>query len=171
MSISKLTIILAVIFTSCGVSTKPSPEIIIQAQGFNMPAVKEPVIPANIVNIKDFGAVNDGQTLNTKSIADAIDNVSKKGGGKVIIPRGIWLTGPITLKSNINLYAEEGALVIFSSDKKLYPLLETDFEGQNTVRCTSPISGRNLENIALTGKGVYDGTGEAWRPEIGRAHV
>jgi polygalacturonase len=133
-------------------------------QGFEMPVVTEPVIPDYTVSITDFGAVNDGQTLNTKAIADAIDKVSKSGGGKVIIPRGLWLTGPILLKSNINIYAEEGALVIFSPDKNLYPLISTNFEGSNTVRCTSPIYGKDLENIAITGKGVFDGTGEVWRP-------
>ncbi len=53
---------------------------------FKMAIVKEPVIPNNTVNIKDFGAVNGGYVLNTKAFADAIDAVSKKGGGKVIIP-------------------------------------------------------------------------------------
>jgi polygalacturonase len=163
-SLSKMTLILAVIFTSCKVSTSPSPVMIVQTQGFKMPDVKEPVIPDNTVYITEFGAVNDGQTLNTKAIADAIDNVSKKGGGKVIIPSGLWLTGPIILKSNINIHIEEGALVIFSSDKNLYPLVSTSFEGNNTVRCTSPIYGKDLENIAFTGKGIFDGTGEVWRP-------
>ena len=135
-----------------------------QEQGSEMPIVTEPVIPDNRVSITDFGAVNDGQTLNTKAIADAIDEASKKGGGKVIIPRGLWLTGPIILKSNINICTEEGALVIFSPDKSLYPLISTSFEGSNTVRCTSPIYGKDLENIAITGKGVFDGTGEVWRP-------
>jgi len=68
------------------------------------------------------------------------------------------------MKSNIDLHAEQGALVIFSSDKSLYPLTETSFEGLNTVRCISPINCKNLENIAFTGKGIYDGTGEVWRP-------
>ena len=158
-SLSKMTLILAVIFTSCKVSTSPSQVMIVQTQGFKMPDVKEPVIPDNTVYITEFGAVNDGQTLNTKAIADAIDNVSKKGGGKVIIPSGLWLTGPIILKSNINIHIEEGALVIFSSDKNLYPLVSTSFEGNNTVRCTSPIYGKDLENIAFTGKGIFDGTG------------
>ena len=135
-----------------------------QVQGFEMPIVAEPNIPDNTVFITDFGAVNDGQTINTKAIANAIDEVSKKGGGKVVIPRGLWLTGPIILKSNINIHAEEGALVIFSPDKDLYPLIETSFEGYNTVRCISPIYGKDLENIAFTGKGIFDGTGEAWRP-------
>ena len=129
-----------------------------------MPIVSEPAFPAYMVSITDFGAVNDGQTLNTKAIADAINEVAGKGGGKVVIPRGLWLTGPIILKSNINLHIEDGALVIFSSDKDLYPLIETSFEGNNTFRCISPIYGKELENIAITGRGVFDGAGEGWRP-------
>jgi polygalacturonase len=81
----------------------------------------------------------------------------------VIIPRGTWLTGPITLKSNIELYTESGALVVFSTDKNLYPLVSTNFEGFDTYRCTSPINGRNLENIAITGSGIFDGSGDVWR--------
>ena len=130
---------------------------------FKMPRVQEPVIPANSVVITDFGAKSGGQELCTQAIANAIDAVSKKGGGKVIIPRGMWLTGPIILKSNIELYTESGALVVFSTDKSIYPLVETNFEGFNTFRCMSPINGRNLENIALTGNGIFDGSGEAWR--------
>jgi len=130
---------------------------------FKMSKVQEPQIPNNTVNIKDFGAVNGGYTLNTKAFADAIDAVSKKGGGKVVIPPGIWLTGPIILKSNIELHAETGALIKFSTDKSLYPIIETSFEGLNTWRCISPIYGKNLENIAFTGNGVWDGSGEVWR--------
>lgn len=130
---------------------------------FKMAKVKEPVIPKNTVNIKDFGAVNGGYVLNTQAFANAIEAVSKKGGGKVIIPPGIWLTGPIVLKSNIELHASTGALIKFSTDKSLYPIIETNFEGLNTWRCISPIYGKNLENVAFTGKGVWDGSGEAWR--------
>ncbi|MEN2398966.1 glycoside hydrolase family 28 protein [Flavobacterium sp. MC2016-06] len=130
---------------------------------FKMPKVNEPIIPNNSVNLKDFGAVNGGYVLNTKAFADAIEAVSKKGGGKVVIPPGIWLTGPIILKSNIELHAETGALIKFSTDKTLYPIIETSFEGLNTWRCISPIYGKNLENVAFTGNGVWDGSGEAWR--------
>ena len=130
---------------------------------FQMPRVKEPVIPANSVTIADFGAQNGGQVLCTKAFTDAIDAISKKGGGKVIVPRGIWLTGPITLKSNIELHVESGAVVVFSTDKSLYPLVETNFEGSGTYRCISPVNGKNLENIALTGEGIFDGSGDAWR--------
>ena len=130
---------------------------------FKMPKVNEPIIPNNTVNLKDFGAVNGGYVLNTKAFADAIEAVSKKGGGKVIIPPGIWLTGPIILKSNIELHAQTGALIKFSTDKNLYPIIETSFEGLNTWRCISPIYGKNLVNVAFTGSGVWDGSGEAWR--------
>lgn len=130
---------------------------------FKMQKVKEPVIPKNTVNLKDFGAVSGGYVLNSKAFADAIEALVKKGGGKLIIPPGIWLTGPIILKSNIELHAETGALIKFSTDKSLYPIIETSFEGLNTWRCISPIYGKNLENIAFTGNGVWDGSGEVWR--------
>ncbi|BFM45464.1 glycoside hydrolase family 28 protein [Flavobacterium sp. CFS9] len=130
---------------------------------FKIPKVNEPIIPNNTVNLKDFGAVNGGYVLNTKAFADAIEAVSKKGGGKVIIPPGIWLTGPIILRSNLELHAETGALIKFSTDKNLYPIIETSFEGLNTWRCISPIYGKNLVNVAFTGNGVWDGSGEAWR--------
>lgn len=130
---------------------------------FKMAVVKEPIIPNNSVNIKDFGAVNSGQVLNTEAFAKAIEAITQKGGGKVIIPPGIWLTGPIILKSNLELHAQAGALIKFSPDKSLYPLVETSFEGLNTWRCISPLYGKNLENVAFTGKGVWDGSGEVWR--------
>lgn len=130
---------------------------------FTMPRVQEPTFPDFSVSVKDYGAKGDGQTINTQAFADAIAAVSEKGGGRVIIPRGVWITGPIILKSNINIHAAKGALIIFSPNKDLYPLTETSFEGLNTVRCMSPIYGKDLENIAFTGEGVFDGSGDAWR--------
>src|SRR3970040_2001521 len=165
-SIKVLIIALAVVLASCSkkiVSNNSESNETYKGIEFKMAIVKEPIIPNNTVNIKDFGAVNGGAVLNTKAFADAIAAVSKKGGGKVIIPPGIWLTGPIILKSNIELHAQTGALIKFSTDKSLYPLIETSFEGLNTWRCISPIYGKNLENVAFTGNGVWDGAGEVWR--------
>jgi len=155
------------LFTS-GTSVKPGSKTIQTDQlykgiEFQMPRVQEPIIPDNSIFLTDFGAQSGGQVLCTKAFTDAINAISRKGGGKIIVPRGIWLTGPITLKSNIEIHTEEGAVVVFSTDKSLYPLVETNFEGFDTWRCTSPVNGRNLENIAITGKGVFDGAGEAWR--------
>ena len=129
-----------------------------------MPKVQQPVFPAYEVNISKFGAKGDGITLNTKAINDAIIEVNQRGGGKVIIPEGTWLTGPIELLSNVNLYTERNALILFTGDFEAYPIIPTSFEGLETRRCQSPISARNAENIAITGYGIFDGNGDCWRP-------
>lgn len=131
---------------------------------FEMPAIQRPVFPDNKVSITDFGGIPDGITLNTDAFAKAMDALSNKGGGTLFVPSGVWYTGPIVFKSNINLHLEKGALILFSADFNLYPLVNTVFEGLDTRRCQSPISGRNLENIAITGEGSINGSGEAWRP-------
>ena len=131
---------------------------------FEMQQVEQPVFPEYSVNITDFGAVADGKTLNTEAINNAIKDVNSKGGGKVVIPAGLWLTGPIELKSNVNLYTEQNSLILFTDDFNAYPIPETSFEGLETRRCQSPISAWNAENIAITGYGVFDGSGDSWRP-------
>lgn len=130
---------------------------------FKMPQVSETSFPANTFSIKDFGGVSGGKIKNTEAFKKAIDALVKKGGGKLVVPRGMWLTGPIVLQSNINLHMEEGAFVVFSKDKNDYPLVDVSFEGLETIRCQSPISAKNAKNIAITGKGVIDGSGDAWR--------
>ena len=131
---------------------------------FEMPQVEIPTFPENHVSVADHGGKPDGITLNTKAFEDAMQALSEKGGGTLTVPKGVWFTGPIVFRSNINMHLEKGALILFSPDKDLYPLVETVFEGLDTRRCQSPISGRNLENIAITGEGSINGSGEAWRP-------
>lgn len=129
-----------------------------------MPKIQEPEFRANVVNLAQCGGVNDGRTLNTEVIAKAIASLAVKGGGTLVVPPGIWLTGPIRLRSNIELRLEAGALLQFTSDYKQYPLMVLDVKGEKDVLSTSPIFGENLENVAITGHGVIDGAGEAWRP-------
>lgn len=131
---------------------------------FQMNAVQLPVFPDYTRSITEFGAVADGITLNTEAFDKAIKAVAEKGGGKVIVPAGLWLTGPIVLQSNIHLYLEENALILFTADHTQYPIIKTSFEGLETRRCQSPISAVNAENVAITGKGVMDGNGDTWRP-------
>jgi polygalacturonase len=130
----------------------------------NLPQIKTPVFKKDTFNIVQFGAKPDGITLNTESINKAIDQCSKKGGGVVLIPQGVWLTGPIALKSNVNLHITRAALLQFTGDKNQYKLVEANFEGRKTVRNQAPITGRDLTNIAITGDGVIDGNGDVWRP-------
>ncbi len=131
---------------------------------FQMPEVKAPVIPDRQVKITDFGGVGDGITLNTEAFAKAIDALSKQGGGKLVVPQGVWHTGPIVLKSNIELNLKAGAVILFAADETLYPIIETSFEGLDTRRLQSPLSANGATNIAITGKGVIDGNGQYWRP-------
>ncbi|MDP4226642.1 MAG: glycoside hydrolase family 28 protein [Bacteroidota bacterium] len=130
---------------------------------FDMPEVKVPVFKTDTFNVKDYGAENDGITLNTKAFAKAIDACSAAGGGVVLIPEGCWLTGPIVLKSNVNLHTTRGTLVKFSRNFDDYPIVQAAYEGIMMMRCASPVSGKNLQNVAITGYGIFEGSGDAWR--------
>ncbi|MBE9666627.1 glycoside hydrolase family 28 protein [Mucilaginibacter boryungensis] len=129
----------------------------------NLPKIAQPVFKKDTVNILKYGAKPDGMTLNTKSINAAISACSAKGGGVVLIPQGLWLTGPIVLKSNVNLHVSRAALLQFTNDKSQYPLVEGNYEGHPSPRNQSPISGTNLVNIGITGDGIIDGAGGVWR--------
>ncbi|HEV7380298.1 MAG TPA: glycoside hydrolase family 28 protein [Dyadobacter sp.] len=129
----------------------------------NLPKIHQPVFKKDTIRITSFGAVGDGHTLNTKAINEAINTISKKGGGVVLVSPGLWITGPVILKSNVNLHIQEAATLLFTTDKTQYGLVEGSYEGKSAARNESPISGLNLENIAITGKGVVDGNGDAWR--------
>lgn len=131
---------------------------------FKMPHIELPDIPSNEVSIVDFGAVSGGETINTKHINDAIVAIADKGGGKVVVPAGIWLSGPIVLRDKVELHLESNAILLFSTDADLYPLVETSFEGLDMLRCQSPISAVGATDIAITGNGVIDGGGDSWRP-------
>jgi polygalacturonase len=128
---------------------------------FAMTAPEAPAIPDRIVSITEHGALGDGQTMNTAAFAAAIEACAKAGGGRVVVPRGVWLTGPIKLASRIDLHLEQGALVLFSQRVEDYAATDGD-SGRRTV--VSPIQGVGLEDIAITGQGIIDGSGDAWRP-------
>ncbi len=131
--------------------------------GQPLPKVKAPVFKKANFNIINYGAIADGITLNTKSINAAIEDCNKKDGGTVVISKGLWLTGPIVLKSNVNLYLEKNSVLLFTTDFNQYPLVQGNWEGLSSARNQSPISASNAINIAITGYGIIDGAGDAWR--------
>jgi len=131
---------------------------------FQMAKVQEPVFPGTEISVVSYGGIGDGIALNTEAFKKAINALSAKGGGKLIVPAGVWLTGPIVLKSNINFHLNKGAVLLFSTNLNLYPLVNASFEGLETRRCQSPISAVNLTNVAITGEGSINGSGQAWRP-------
>jgi polygalacturonase len=128
-----------------------------------LPVIIAPKFKKDTTSIAKFGAVSDGNTLNTKSINAAIEAVNKKGGGVVMVPAGLWLTGPVVLKSNVNLYLATGSTLLFTKDFDQYPLVQANWEGLPQMRNQSPISATGASNIAITGKGIIDGNGDAWR--------
>ena len=121
--------------------------------------VVEVVIPDYAVSVTDFGGVGDGSTLNTEAFRKAISALTKKGGGRVVVPQGVWLTGPIVMKDNIELRIEKNAIVMFSPDKSLY--LDKDGKSSRVEPC---IKASKRRNIAITGEGIIDGNGVQWRP-------
>ena len=145
------------------ISQKEVSEMCKQAD-FKIPKITLRKIKGKQYSVLTYGADPTGVKLSTKAIQEAIDLASAAGGGTILIPAGVYVTGPIELKTNVCLYAEAGALVTFSDDFSLYPVIDASFEGLDTKRCQSPISARNATNIAIMGKGVFDGNGYSWRP-------
>lgn len=117
----------------------------------------------NVCDILDYGAKEGGGEKNTEAIRKAIEDCHEKGGGKVVIPKGKWLTGSIHFKSNIELYLEKGAELTFSSDVDDYlPAVFSRFEGTELYNYSSLIYAKDCENIAITGRGKIYGNGEKW---------
>jgi polygalacturonase len=128
-----------------------------------LPKVVVPAFKKDTINIAKSGGVGNGHFLTTDAINNAINRLSARGGGVILIPNGLWLSGPVVIKSNINLHLATGAILLFTSDKTQYPLVEANWEGLPQMRNQSPISATNATNIAITGKGIIDGNGDAWR--------
>ena len=139
-------------------------DLITNAASFDMPTVPLPTFPDRTFNVLDYGADPNGVQLSTAAIQKAIDACTEAGGGTVIIPEGIYTTGPISLKSNVRLYTEKNSFITFSHDLDLYEIYDTWFEGIPTKRCTSPINAFNQMYIAITGHGTFNGNGDWWRP-------
>lgn len=132
----------------------------------NMPVqmaqASAPSIPDYRVSVKDFGAKGDGATLDTEAFTKAIAAVEAKGGGHVDVPAGVYLLGPIELKSHIDLHLSQNATLYFSPDASLYVQKEGAKSTRGRVR--SAISAEQCTDISITGGGLIDGMGNYWRP-------
>lgn len=130
---------------------------------FDMPQLQRPAFPSRTFSVADHGAVADGKTKNTQAIAAAIEAASKAGGGRVLIPAGRWLTGPIHLRSNIDLHLAEGATLVFSDDMRDYlPVVFVRSGGIEMYNYSPLIYARGCENVGVTGPGTLDGNSKAW---------
>ena len=119
-----------------------------------LPEPQVPQIPATRVSLKDFGGCPDGIGLNTEAFRKAISALEKQGGGHLDVPAGIWLTGPIGLKSRIDLHLERGAMILFTPEKEAF---------LQDGKMVPGITASKREDVSITGEGIIDGNGEWWR--------
>ena len=122
--------------------------------------ISSPVFPHKEFDVTKFGAIGNGKTDCSKAFKKAIDKCYAEGGGRVVVPKGVYLTGAIHLKSNVNLYVSKNATIKFSSDPKKYlPVVFVRWEGVECMNYSPLIYAYEQENIAVTGEGVLDGQG------------
>jgi len=132
--------------------------------------IQPPKFPDRDFDITRYGAKADGKTDCTSAFRDAIAACNKAGGGRVVVPEGVFLTGAIHLKSDVNLYVSRGATVRFIPDPKLYPIVLTRFEGTECMNYSPFFYAWEQQNIGITGPGTLDGQGgpEHWWNWTGR---
>jgi polygalacturonase len=132
--------------------------------------IQAPKFAARDFEITRFGAKAGGKTDCTEAFRRAIEEASRAGGGRVLVREGVFLTGAIHLKSNVNLVVEKDATLKFSSDSKLYPIVLTRFEGLECMNYSPFIYAFDQQNIGITGGGTLDGQAspENWWPWAGK---
>lgn len=131
---------------------------------FAMEGIRECIFPAQDFSIADYGAVAGGEVSNTEAIARAIEACNKAGGGRVVVPAGEWLTGPIHLLSNVNLHLAEGATLRFTDNPSDYlPAVMTSWEGMECYNYSPLVYAFECENIAITGTGTLAPIMDTWR--------
>lgn len=158
-------VLMGLIVSSCAPGRKAAEEITWDNLDVILSQIVPPLFPDTIFDITAFGAVGDSVTKSTEAINSAIIAANEAGGGKVLVPEGIFLTGAIHLKSNVNLHLAEGAVLLFSRDPEDYlPLVFTRWEGVELMNYSPFIYAYEQENIAITGKGLLNGnaTSEHW---------
>ncbi|HLP02638.1 MAG TPA: glycosyl hydrolase family 28 protein [Opitutaceae bacterium] len=128
-----------------------------------------PVVPARVFKLTDFGGVGDGATDNTTAFARAIAAVEAAGGGRLVVPAGVFMTGPFALCSQLELHLTEGAVIKAPDSFAAQHLPDpASFGAQAELTAAFPeappplIHGRELHDVAITGPGTIDGSGEHW---------
>lgn len=151
------------LFISCS-SPKVSYNEIKVAAPFPMEPIKECTFPEKDYSIADYGAIEGGKHINTEAISKAIEACNKAGGGRVVIPAGEWLTGPIHFKSNVNLHLEKDAVVRFTDNPEDYlPAVMTSWEGMECYNYSPLVYAFECENIAITGEGMLKPHMDLWK--------
>jgi polygalacturonase len=154
------------VLVSCRTATLPGPA---EPGWEKVPAIlshiRPPVFPDRSFDVTTFGAVGDGRTPSGSAIRMAIEACAAAGGGRVTVPEGVFLTGPLVLRSHVELHLEKGAILLFSRDPADYlPAVFTRFEGVECMNYSPFLYAVGEEDVAVTGQGVLDGQADstAW---------
>jgi polygalacturonase len=134
--------------------------------------IRPPAFPARDFDLTRFGALADGTTDNSNAFRDAIAACSRAGGGRVVVPAGIFLTGAIELKSHVNLHLSDNATIRFTRDVEKYPVVFTRWEGMEVMNFSPFIYAFEQEHIGISGAGTIDGNADCdhWWPWKGRTN-
>lgn len=109
-----------------------------------------------------FGAAGDGQTLNTKTIQNTIDQCAAGGGGVVVIPKGVFLTGAIFLKQGVDLRIDRDGVLKGTTNLADYPVVDTRWEGEERKWTSALVNAFGMHHFTISGEGIMDGSGEKW---------
>ncbi len=162
-SISFLTFIVLFMMACSPKPVSQYEEIVVEAP-FPMEPIHVMIYPDRDFPITDYGAIEGGEAMNREAIAAAIEACHNAGGGRVVVPAGIWLTGPIHFKSNVNLHLEEGAVVTFTDNPEDYlPAVKTSWEGLECYNYSPLLYAYECDNIAITGSGTLNPKMDLWR--------
>lgn len=127
------------------------------------PAIAQDVLTSDVLNVRDYGAKGDGETLETIALQQALDACGMQGGGTVYFPAGIYLSGALFIKGNhVVIELAAGATLKGSTDVNDYPQIDTRFEGTERKYAAALLNGRDLRDVTLTGEGTIDGSGHPW---------
>lgn len=168
-----LLLALSIGLTACNAPQVTYETIEVEAP-FKMEAIQMPIFPQQEFNITAYGAIPSDTMVCTEAIAQAIAACNEAGGGRVIIPAGEWLTGPIHLKSNVNLHLSKGAVVRFTDNPQDYlPAVPTSWEGMECYNYSPLVYAYECENVAITGAGKLYPKMKTWRKWFSRpkAHM
>jgi polygalacturonase len=117
---------------------------------------------SSIYNVREYGATGDGQTLDSFAMQKTIDSCAEQGGGTVYLPAGQYLTGSLSLRSNITFHLDAGAVILGSENPEDYPVIHSRWEGMHQDTHAPLIGGHHLHNISVIGRGTIDGRGAVW---------
>lgn len=156
---------LAIIFLLIPACKTPSSYQLVEVEApFPMKPIKVFMFPEKDFPITKYGAVVGEKRATTEAIVKAINACNKAGGGRVVVPAGKWITGPIHFKSNVNLHLEENAILAFTDNPSDYlPAVMTSWEGMECYNYSPLLYAFECENIAITGKGMLQPAMDAWR--------